>query len=115
MLTLTKTCQVAGCHSELAEGFANIGLCPNHYLAEATERLGEASDRLKIGLSVDRESLEWLLDQVDFIVDMIGADPQGFTDGQRSEFLQLLLSVANLNEEIRQQSAGTRVAIAQGI
>lgn len=115
MLTLTKTCRFAGCNSELAEGFANVELCPNHYLAEARERLEKASDRLKSGLSVDRESLEWLLDQVDFIVDLVGADPQGLTDGQRSEFLQLLLSVANLNEEIRQRSAETRVAIPQGI
>jgi hypothetical protein len=115
MLTLTKTCQSAGCHSELAEGFADLGLCPSHYLAQARERLGKASDRLKCGSSVDRTSLEWLLDQVDFIVDLIGTDPQGLTDDQRSEFLQLLLAVANLNEEIRQKSAGARVAIAQGI
>jgi hypothetical protein len=115
MLTLTQTCQSAGCHSELAEGFANIGLCPIHYLGQARERLEKASNRLKCGLGVDAASLGWLLDQVDFIVDLIGSDPQGLTDGQRSELLQLLLSVANLNEEIRQRSAGARVAIAQGI
>jgi len=115
MLTLTKTCQSSGCHSELAEGFAKTGLCPDHYLGQATERLGKASDRLQCGLGVDGESLEWLLDQVDFIVDLIGTDPEGLTDNQRSEFLQLLLSVANLNEEIRQASAGMRMAHAQGI
>ncbi len=114
MQTLTKTCRSDSCQAELAQGFEKIGLCPDHYLGDATERLGQASDRLKCGLGVDSESLEWLLDQVDFVVELIGTDPQGLAENQRSEFLQLLLAVANLNEEIRQRSAATRVAHMQG-
>jgi hypothetical protein len=45
-----------------------------------------------------------MLDQVDFIVEAIGNETLELGDEMRSNLLQLLLALANLNEQIRRQT-----------
>ena len=52
------------------------------------------------GQGVDAEAFDWLLAQVDFVVDVVGSEDLILSDEQRSQLLQLLLDIANLNEYI---------------
>jgi flagellar biosynthesis regulator FlaF len=46
-----------------------------------------------------------MLDQVDFLVETIGDESLQLSDEMRSNLLQFLLTIANLNEEIRHKAA----------
>jgi flagellar biosynthesis regulator FlaF len=46
-----------------------------------------------------------MLAQVDFIVETIGSENLELDDEMRSNLLQLLLAIANLNEQIRHQAS----------
>ena len=53
---------------------------------------------------VDHNSREWMLAQVDFIIETIGNEDLEIGDEMRSNLLQLLLAIANLNEQIRSRT-----------
>jgi hypothetical protein len=108
MNTLIHTCRSQDCHAEVPEAFGDGTICLQHYVAEATYRLETAKNRFGSGLGVDGEALDWLLAQVDFVVETIGSDNLTLDDFQRSELLELLLGVANLNECIHHSSAALR-------
>ena len=75
------------------------------YLVSAGRELGEMTERVNRGETVDRDSREWLLNQVDFIIEVVGNESLGLGDEMRSNLLQLLLAIANLNEQIRHQAS----------
>lgn len=75
------------------------------YLASAMEELQRMTDRVNRGEAMDHDSRDWLLNQVDFIVEVIGNERLDLGDEMRSNLLQLLLAVANLNEQIRHQAS----------
>jgi len=75
------------------------------YLAKSKQKLDEIADRVSWGEVVDYETHSWMLDQVDFLVDTIGDERLQLSDEMRSNLLQFLLAIANLNEEIRHKSA----------
>jgi len=108
LITLSQTCHSQGCTGGVPRGIEESGLCLEHYLTEATERLDATTDCFRCGLGVDNETLEWLLRQVDFVVDALDNDALAPSEEQRSRLLELLLGVANLNEDIRHYSATVR-------
>ena len=108
MKTAIRTCHFADCKTEVPEGFGDGSLCLQHYVAEATFKLETAKNRFSSGLGVDGESMDWLLAQVDFVVETIGNENLILDDFQRSELLELLLGVANLNECIHHADAAAR-------
>lgn len=108
MKTLIRTCGFPDCKTEVPEGFGDGSLCLQHYVAEATLKLETAKNRFSSGLGVDGESMDWLLAQVDFIVETIGNEDLVLDDFQRSELLELLLGIANLNECIHHSDATVR-------
>ena len=71
------------------------------YIAESTQRLESIEELWARGEGVDADSRAWMLGQVDYIVETIGNDTQDLGDEMRSNMLQLLLAIANLNEQIR--------------
>jgi|SRR5215469_2885017 len=71
------------------------------YIAAATQRLETIEELWARGEAVDVDSRDWMLTQVDYIVETIGNDQQELGDEMRSNMLQLLLAIANLNEQIR--------------
>jgi hypothetical protein len=75
------------------------------YLQKSTQELNEITEIAGRGEIVDRNSREWMLDQVDFIVETIGSESLELDDETRSNLLQLLLAIANLNEQIRSQAS----------
>ena len=104
-MSLNQTCHSGGCRAEVPYGFSEWNLCLEHYLEYANVKLENAAEDFRGGLGVDGETLDWLLHQVDFVVETIGNDAVTLSEEQRSRLLQLLLGVANLNEYIRHEAA----------
>jgi hypothetical protein len=75
-----------------------------NYLLNSTEKLNALTEFVNRGDEVDRDSRDWMLAQVDFVVDTIGNEGLDLSDETRSNLLQLLLALANLNEQIRRQA-----------
>ena len=76
----------------------------DNYLRESTQELNAITGLVSRGGVVDRDSRDWILTQVDFIVETIGNEGLELGDEMRSDLLQLLLAIANLNEQIRCQA-----------
>jgi hypothetical protein len=109
--TLIRTCLTQGCRTEVPTAFANSGFCLEHYVADAAQKLNAAKDSFCGGRSIDGHKLDWLLAQVDFVVETMGNEAMALGDQQRSKLLDLLLGVANLNEQIRRANAARRQAV----
>lgn len=75
------------------------------YIADSTQKLESIAEISAQGETVDFESRAWMLAQVDYIVETVGNDEIQMSDDMRSNMLQLLLAIANLNEQIRQESS----------
>jgi hypothetical protein len=85
---------------------SEIGILPlEDYLAECTQKLESLTELTSNGEPVDQVSRNWMLAQVDFIVETIGNENLQISDEMRSNLLQLMLAIANLNEQIRHQAA----------
>lgn len=85
---------------------SETGILPlDDYLAECTQKLESLTESVSQGEPVDRVARNWMLAQVDFIVETIGNDSAQISDEMRSNLLQLMLAIANLNEQIRHQAA----------
>lgn len=78
------------------------------YLAAATAELKGYTQLLELGQPLNRNARDWMLDQVDFIVETIGDESLELGEETRSNLLQLLLAIANLNEQLRQQPDSVR-------
>lgn len=87
--------------ASLGEG----GPALNDYLLKSTQELNAITELAGRGEVVDRDSRDWMLAQVDFIIETIGDDNLELEGDLRSNLLQLLLSIANLNEQIRRQAS----------
>src|SRR5215470_5116761 len=77
----------------------------DEYIEEASQRLAIITNRVQREEGVDWESRNWLLSQVEFVVDTIGDEKLQLTEDLQSKLLQLLLAIANLNEEVRRQES----------
>ena len=87
-----------------AQTAANLDI----YLAAATAELKGSTQLLELGQPLNRNARDWMLDQVDFIVETIGDESLELDEETRSNLLQLLLAIANLNEQLRQQPDSVR-------
>ena len=87
----------------LADGPVFSRASVGDYVAQSSQTLAEIGEILQRRGNIDADSHAWLLAQVEFIVDTIGDDSLELTEDLRSALLQLLLAIANLNEEVRRQ------------
>jgi len=93
-----------GCVADLHTGSNQCGSPLDSYLLESTNKLNEITELVTRGKTVDLDSHHWMLAQVDFIIEAVGDDSLELNEEVRSNLLQLLLAVANLNEHIRHQA-----------
>lgn len=93
------------CVIDAPAGIVESGAQLEDYLAESTQRLESIAERSAQGETVDAESRQWMLDQVDHIVETVGNESIEISEDMRSNLLQLLLAIANLNEQIRHDSS----------
>ena len=94
-----------GCLIEPQASFQGDNARLQNYLLESTQELSVISGRVNREEPVDHDSRDWILTQVNFIVDTMGSEGLELGDELRSDLLQLLLAFANLNEQIRRQTA----------
>lgn len=93
------------CVLEAPAGAADSGVQWEDYIADSTQRLESIAEMSAQGEAVDRDSRDWMLTQVDYIVGAVGGDAIEMSEDMRSNMLQLLLAIANLNEQIRHDSS----------
>ena len=67
------------------------------YLSQSNSRLETIAEKVQRGEQIDCDSRGWMLNQVDFIVESLGTDSAELNDSLRSQLLQLVLAIANLN------------------
>jgi hypothetical protein len=108
MATPSRTCSALKCKSEVPESLASQRLCVDHYLEHAFQKLDLETEHSRRGQDVDQETLDWLLVQVDYIVETVSAESGALDSEQHAKLLELLLAIANLNEYTRHQSVGGR-------
>jgi hypothetical protein len=105
MTTPSRAHYSQGCvidlHTSLDEGGAHL----EDYLLKSTQELDAITELVRLGEVVDRDTRDWMLNQVDSIVEAIGNERLELSDEMRSNLLQLLLALANLNEQIRRQTS----------
>ena len=71
------------------------------YLRQSQQRLEAITEMSDRGETIDRGSHDWMLNQVDFIVESLGSETGELNDSLRSNLLQLILAIANLNQKLR--------------
>ena len=108
MATSSRTCHSESCAVKVPVVLEKEGLCPDHYLEDAFGKLTLATEHFHRGQNVDCRTLDWLLTQVDFVVDSLAEDNTMWDSDQRSKLLELLLGIANLNEYVRHSTVPVR-------
>ncbi len=105
MTTPSRSGYSQGCVIDLHSSFGEGGPDLNGYLLKSTQELKTITELVNRGEAIGRDSRDWMLAQVDFIVETIGTEGLELNDELRSDLLQLLLAIANLNEQIRSQAS----------
>ena len=108
MTTRNRTCQTPGCRVEVPVVLEIEGLCLNHYLEGAFQRLAAVARDFQNGRDLDYYTMDWLLAQADFAVESLAEEGANWDAEQRSKLLELLLGVANLNEYVRHETVMSR-------
>jgi flagellar biosynthesis regulator FlaF len=93
------------CATELRPAPHGTEVNLDEYIAEANQRIAIISNRVRLEEEVDWEARSWLLSQVEFVVDTLGDEKRQLGEDLQSRLLQLLLAIANLNEEVRRQES----------
>jgi hypothetical protein len=73
------------------------------YLRQSNNRLGAIAEQVHRGEKIGSNSRDWMLNQVDFIVESLGTEPVKLANALRSGLLQLILAIANLDQHIRSE------------
>ena len=108
MPTSSRKCHGPDCTVEVPVILKDEGLCLNHHLEGAFQRLAAATEDFQSGRDMDCQTMDWLLAQVDFAVQSLAQEDTNWDADQRSKLLELLLGVANLNEYVRHFHAMAR-------
>jgi hypothetical protein len=105
LTTPSRDCSSQACLIDPQAGLEGSVPRLDKYLKESTQQLNAITELVSREEVVDHDSREWMLAQVDYIVDTIGDEALELSDELRSDLLQLLLAIANLNEQIRSQTS----------
>ena len=108
MTTSSRTGHYESCARKVPVVLEKGSLCPGHYLEEAFGKLALATEHFHRGQDVDYRTLDWLLAQMDFVVESLAEKSATWNSDQRSELLELLLGVSHLNEYVRHSTVLTR-------
>lgn len=108
MTTASRNGSSQECAIDQPTGLNEVGPGLDNYVLESTQKLVAIAELVGRGEVVDADSHTWILAQVDFIVETISKEGLELGDEMRSDLLQFLLAVANLNEQIRHQASVRR-------
>jgi uncharacterized protein HemX len=105
MLTYGSDSSSQDCVIDLPAGTCENAQELEEYIPESTKKLNSIAELMSRGEKIDRDTHDWMLSQVDFLVETVGNESLELNDEIRSNLLQLLLAIANLNEEIRHHAS----------
>jgi hypothetical protein len=98
------SCRVAGCAREAVRATSADLLCLDHFLHQTFARASESLSQCQQDQPLDPATLEWLLEDARQAVQLLIGTPGTETAAERDKLLDLLLSLANLQEYIRHHS-----------
>ena len=97
-------CKNGDCNRDVLPTLAAQGVCLEHYLATAFDRLSTALELCHNGRPVDPNAVDWLFSQGEFAAQTL-AQGDGASDPlERTRLLELLLCLANLHEYVEHHS-----------
>jgi hypothetical protein len=97
----SRACQTAACSAPVPHGLIRHGVCLSHYLDDAFTRVSRTLELCQQGHPLDSGTLDWLTEQGDLAVRLLSQDGLAQFSNQRSELLELLLCLANVQECVR--------------
>jgi hypothetical protein len=83
---------------------AQYGVCLSHYLDDAFSQAAGALRTCQQGQPLDPRTVDWLLEQGDFTVQLLAKASTMQSLEQRSRMLELLLCLTNVHEYLRHHS-----------
>ena len=99
-----RNCQIDACCKPVPMALAPQGVCLDHYLDEAFTRAAAALQICQQGNPLDPRTVDWLLAQGDFTVQLLSKASNMHSLQQRSRLLELLLCLTNVQEYLRHHS-----------
>jgi hypothetical protein len=75
------------------------------YLHNSASMLEAITERVNRGETIDKGSHDWMLEQVDIVVESLSCETLELSDEIHSDLLQFVLAIANVNEQIRHQAS----------
>ena len=100
----TAICPRPACAKSVPSALATEQLCLDHFLDEAFLRTNQALDKCHRGVPCDPKGLEWLLADALAIVKSLEESAGDPNPEQRDRMLELLLTLANLHEDVAHHS-----------
>jgi hypothetical protein len=97
-INASKDCHRPGCANPIPPALACSQLCLDHFLDEASVRAEQALAHCQSGEPLQQEDLEWLLSDALATVQHLEAGADEPDANQRDRMLELVLSLANLQE-----------------
>ena len=99
-----RHCQIDACCKPVPTVLAQQGVCLDHYLDEAFTQTAAALRLCQQGQPLDPRTIDWLLAQGDFTVQLLAKSNNMQSLQQRSRVLELLLCLTNVHEYLRHHS-----------
>ena len=99
-----RNCQIDACCKPVPATLAQLGICLDHYLDEAFNQAAAALRLCQQGQPFDPRTVDWLLAQGDFTVQLLAKGNSMYSLQQRSRVLELLLCLTNVQEYLRHNS-----------
>jgi hypothetical protein len=84
-------------------------VCLNHYLGDAFTRVAQTLELCQQGQPLDRETIDWLIEQGDLAVRLLSEKGMAKLSQDRAKLLELLLCLANVQEYVRHHSVSKAV------
>lgn len=97
----SRACQIDACCERVPATLARQGVCLSHYIDEAFTRTTATLQLCQHGHAVDPRTLDWLLSQGELTVQLLSKESQHHSMEQRSQLLELLLCLTNIQEYLR--------------
>jgi hypothetical protein len=99
-----RNCPIDACNRPIPTALAQHGVCLDHYLDDAFTRTAAALQICQQGQPLDPRTVDWLLAQGDFTVQILSKANTVHSLQQRSRVLELLLCLTNVQEYLRHHS-----------
>jgi hypothetical protein len=104
-----RACQMAACSAPVPLGLDGHGVCISHYLREAFTRVSGTLELCQRSQPLDSETVDWLIEQGALAVRLLSGNGMAKSSEERTELLELLLCLANVQEYVRHHAVSEAI------